>query len=286
MIVGTCPIHGILAALNYARRPREQRQQHAGELAIVTWAYFENSRATASSTELINAPDLDSSFHIHEGLRIAHQLLVDIYHLGMLAGSEFLDTISAQYIGDVIGWGMIRVCNTERQIHLKLTSGLSPRDRLQERDRRQPVCRLRRDPDRRQPAILAVDAQERAGRHRLDPRQPGLSRCPAWRQGAELRCRQRRGRLYQAASATGGRGARRRVPASRRRPQHRRRDGREPSVRWRVEVLPRQGRRLEADLRPEHHRRLHWLGRFACRARGAEQGRGAAAQTPFAAAAP
>jgi 3-deoxy-7-phosphoheptulonate synthase len=43
----------------------------------------------------------------------------------MPAGSEFLDVISPQYIGDLIAWGAIGARTTESQVHRELASGLS-----------------------------------------------------------------------------------------------------------------------------------------------------------------
>jgi 3-deoxy-7-phosphoheptulonate synthase len=59
------------------------------------------------------------------GLRIARQLLIEINRLGLPAGSEFLDVISPQYIGDLISWGAIGARTTESQVHRELASGLS-----------------------------------------------------------------------------------------------------------------------------------------------------------------
>jgi 3-deoxy-7-phosphoheptulonate synthase len=41
------------------------------------------------------------------------------------AGSEFLDTISPQYVADLISWGAIGARTTESQVHRELASGLS-----------------------------------------------------------------------------------------------------------------------------------------------------------------
>src|SRR5687767_2130731 len=87
--------------------------------------YFEKPRTTVGWKGLINDPYLDESYRIHEGLRIARQLLVDINGLGVPAGSEFLDVISPQYIGDLISWGAIGARTTESQVHRELASGLS-----------------------------------------------------------------------------------------------------------------------------------------------------------------
>jgi 3-deoxy-7-phosphoheptulonate synthase len=125
VIIGPCSIHDPAAALEYARRLKAEREKHAGELEIVMRVYFEKPRTTVGWKGLINDPYLDESYRIHEGLRIARQLLVDINRLGVPAGSEFLDVISPQYIGDLIAWGAIGARTTESQVHRELASGLS-----------------------------------------------------------------------------------------------------------------------------------------------------------------
>jgi 3-deoxy-7-phosphoheptulonate synthase len=125
VVIGPCSIHDPAAALEYARRLLPLREQHADTLEIVMRVYFEKPRTTVGWKGLINDPYLDGSFRIDEGLRIARQLLVDINRLGMPAGSEFLDTISPQYIGDLISWGAIGARTTESQVHRELASGLS-----------------------------------------------------------------------------------------------------------------------------------------------------------------
>ena len=125
VIIGPCSIHDPAAALEYARRLKAVREQHRGELEVVMRVYFEKPRTTVGWKGLINDPYLDESYRIHEGLRIARQLLVDINRLGVPAGSEFLDVISPQYIGDLIAWGAIGARTTESQVHRELASGLS-----------------------------------------------------------------------------------------------------------------------------------------------------------------
>jgi 3-deoxy-7-phosphoheptulonate synthase len=125
VIIGPCSIHDPMAALEYARKLKAERAKHAGELEIVMRVYFEKPRTTVGWKGLINDPYLDESYRIHEGLRIARQLLLDINRLGMPAGSEFLDVISPQYIGDLIAWGAIGARTTESQVHRELASGLS-----------------------------------------------------------------------------------------------------------------------------------------------------------------
>ncbi len=125
VVIGPCSIHDPAAALEYARRLMEQRKKYAGTLEIVMRVYFEKPRTTVGWKGLINDPYLDETFRIDEGLRIARQLLIEINRLGLPAGSEFLDVISPQYIGDLISWGAIGERTTESQVHRQLASGLS-----------------------------------------------------------------------------------------------------------------------------------------------------------------
>jgi 3-deoxy-7-phosphoheptulonate synthase len=125
VVIGPCSIHDPAAALEYARRLLVQREKYADTLQIVMRVYFEKPRTTVGWKGLINDPYLDESFRIDEGLRMARQLLIEINRLGLPAGSEFLDVISPQYLGDLISWGAIGARTTESQVHRELASGLS-----------------------------------------------------------------------------------------------------------------------------------------------------------------
>ncbi|TXH89878.1 MAG: 3-deoxy-7-phosphoheptulonate synthase [Rhodoferax sp.] len=125
VVIGPCSIHDPAAALDYARRLKDLREQYADTLEIVMRVYFEKPRTTVGWKGLINDPYLDESCRIDEGLRIARQLLIEINRLGLPAASEFLDVISPQYIADLISWGAIGARTTESQVHRELASGLS-----------------------------------------------------------------------------------------------------------------------------------------------------------------
>ncbi|MCE3273586.1 MAG: 3-deoxy-7-phosphoheptulonate synthase [Ramlibacter sp.] len=125
VVIGPCSIHDPVAALEYARKLKDARAKYQDTLEIVMRVYFEKPRTTVGWKGLINDPYLDESYRIDEGLRIARQLLIDINRLGVPAGSEFLDVISPQYIGDLISWGAIGARTTESQVHRELASGIS-----------------------------------------------------------------------------------------------------------------------------------------------------------------
>ena len=125
VVMGPCSIHDPAAAVDYAKKLLAVRDTFKGTLEIVMRVYFEKPRTTVGWKGLINDPYLDESCRIDEGLRIARQLLIEINRLGMPAGSEFLDVISPQYIGDLISWGAIGARTTESQVHRELASGIS-----------------------------------------------------------------------------------------------------------------------------------------------------------------
>ena len=125
VVVGPCSIHDPEAALEYGRFLLEKATALSGELCIIMRVYFEKPRTTVGWKGLINDPHLDGSFDINNGLRMARGLLAQLADMGLPAGSEFLDTISPQFIADLICWGAIGARTTESQIHRELASGLS-----------------------------------------------------------------------------------------------------------------------------------------------------------------
>ncbi|HEX8669329.1 MAG TPA: 3-deoxy-7-phosphoheptulonate synthase [Allosphingosinicella sp.] len=125
VVVGPCSIHDPAAARDYAGRLAEQRRRLGDRLEIVMRVYFEKPRTTVGWKGLINDPDLDGSFKINKGVRIARELLLDINEMGLPAGTEYLDMITPQYIADLVAWGAIGARTTESQVHRELASGLS-----------------------------------------------------------------------------------------------------------------------------------------------------------------
>lgn len=124
-VIGPCSIHDPVAALDYARRLVELRRELVGSLEIVMRVYFEKPRTTVGWKGLINDPELDGSFDIDNGLRLARSILLDVNNLGLPAGCEFLDMTTPQYFADLVAWGAIGARTTESQVHRELASGLS-----------------------------------------------------------------------------------------------------------------------------------------------------------------
>ena len=133
VVVGPCSVHDPDAALEYARRLQKYAEGAKEDLLIVMRVYFEKPRTTVGWKGLINGahscpslrsspsnepkdPDMDGTFSINKGLRLARSLLLEISELGLPTGCEFLDTISPQYTADLVSWGAIGARTTESQV--------------------------------------------------------------------------------------------------------------------------------------------------------------------------
>jgi len=125
VVVGPCSIHDPAAAVDYASRLAALRDSLSDRLEIVMRVYFEKPRTTVGWKGLINDPDIDGSFNIDKGLRLARTVLAAVNNLGLPAATEFLDMTTPQYIADLVSWGAIGARTTESQIHRELASGLS-----------------------------------------------------------------------------------------------------------------------------------------------------------------
>lgn len=125
VVVGPCSIHDPVAAIQYAKRLRKLSDRVSDRLLLVMRVYFEKPRTVVGWKGLINDPDIDGSYHINKGLRLARELLANIAALGVPAGTEFLDTTIGQFYADLISWGAIGARTVESQVHRELASGLS-----------------------------------------------------------------------------------------------------------------------------------------------------------------
>lgn len=125
VVIGPCSIHDPAAALEYCDRLVKLKEKYQDDLLIVMRSYLEKPRTTVGWKGLINDPDIDNSFKINKGLRVSRQLFVDLTEKGMPLASEMLDTISPQFLADLLSVGAIGARTTESQLHRELASGLS-----------------------------------------------------------------------------------------------------------------------------------------------------------------
>jgi 3-deoxy-7-phosphoheptulonate synthase len=125
VVVGPCSIHDVAAAREYAGRLHALARRVERSLFLVMRVYFEKPRTTIGWKGLINDPDLDDSFHIEKGIRLARGLLLELAELGLPAATEALDPIMPQYLADLVSWYAIGARTTESQTHREMASGLS-----------------------------------------------------------------------------------------------------------------------------------------------------------------
>jgi 3-deoxy-7-phosphoheptulonate synthase len=125
VVIGPCSIHDPPAALEYCDKLIALKRKYEDDLLIVMRSYLEKPRTTVGWKGLINDPDIDNSFRINKGLKVSRQLFVDLTEKGMPLASEMLDTISPQFLADLLSVGAIGARTTESQLHRELASGLS-----------------------------------------------------------------------------------------------------------------------------------------------------------------
>jgi 3-deoxy-7-phosphoheptulonate synthase len=125
VVVGPCSIHDPVAGLDYARRLKRLADEVAGTQLLVMRVYFEKPRTSTGWKGYINDPYMDDSFHIEEGMKRAREFLLAVNELGLPAGTEALDPIAPQYLGDLIAWTAIGARTSESQTHREMSSGLS-----------------------------------------------------------------------------------------------------------------------------------------------------------------
>jgi hypothetical protein len=110
VVIGPCSIHDTRAALEYAARLAPLRRELGDALEIVMRVYFEKPRTTVGWKGLINDPDLDDSFQIDKGLRLARSLHRGHRRVGGRAVADDVgrcaergDGANAQVIGGIHG---------------------------------------------------------------------------------------------------------------------------------------------------------------------------------------
>jgi 3-deoxy-7-phosphoheptulonate synthase len=124
VIIGPCSIHDYDIAVEYASHINTFQALYPN-LFIVMRVYFEKPRSRHGWKGFIYDPDLNDTFDINKGLHLARKLCITLTKLKIPIGCEYLDTITPQYLSDLISWGAIGARTSESQIHRQLASGLS-----------------------------------------------------------------------------------------------------------------------------------------------------------------
>lgn len=125
VVTGPCSIHDLKSAMEYAERFKKLAEKVEDTILLVMRVYFEKPRTTVGWKGFINDPDLDDTFNVTKGLKLARKLLLDLAEMDIPTGTEALDPVTPQYIGDLISWTAIGARTSESQTHRELSSGLS-----------------------------------------------------------------------------------------------------------------------------------------------------------------
>lgn len=125
VVVGPCSVHDEEAVFEYAEKLNDLRRKVKETIFVVMRVYFEKPRTSVGWKGLINDPNLDGSCDINEGLRKARRILLRIGEMGMPVATEMLETITPQYVSDLVSWAAIGARTSESQIHREMASGLS-----------------------------------------------------------------------------------------------------------------------------------------------------------------
>lgn len=125
LVVGPCSVHDYDLACYYGIRLKKIADRVKDKILIIMRVYFEKPRSTIGWKGMINDPDLNNSFNVNKGLRLARKLLLFLNGIGLPCGYEILDTFTPQFIGDLFSWGAIGARTTESQVHRQMVSGVS-----------------------------------------------------------------------------------------------------------------------------------------------------------------
>lgn len=125
VILGPCSIHDEKSAIEYAEKLHDLKKHVEKALFIIMRAYFEKPRTTVGWKGFINDPHLNESYDINYGLKKSREILIKINEMGLSTATEFVDTITPQYLADLISWAAIGARSVESQTHRHLASGLS-----------------------------------------------------------------------------------------------------------------------------------------------------------------
>jgi 3-deoxy-7-phosphoheptulonate synthase len=124
VIVGPCSIHDAAEGLAYARMLAASRHVYP-HLLLVMRAMIEKPRTRLGWPGLVADPGRDGSGHIGWGLQVARRLLRQIVALGVPVGCEWVNPLTATYLGDLVSWSAIGARTVESPLHRHLASGLA-----------------------------------------------------------------------------------------------------------------------------------------------------------------
>ena len=126
VVVGPASAHDPKAVMEYARKLKAASAPLSDELIVVMRVFLDEPSGGAGYwSGAMYDPAIDGSFQINKGFRDARQLLLDINRLGLPAACLYNDTISPQFVADLVSWACISGRTSSSHLHRELASGLS-----------------------------------------------------------------------------------------------------------------------------------------------------------------
>ncbi len=125
LVIGSCSVHNIKETEEYTRQVIDIAEKVKDRLLVIERVNLEKPRTLADWPGIMEDPDMDGSCDIETGRYISRQLLLNINEMGIPCATEYVNTSTPQYIGDLIAWSWVGARTTESQMHKRMASGLS-----------------------------------------------------------------------------------------------------------------------------------------------------------------
>ena len=124
VICGPCSIHSRDSAVSYAERLKVLADEVADSLFLVMRNYFEKPRTQYAWKGFLHQPSVTGEVDLISGIKQAREILVEVAHIGIPAGTEVLSPSLISYFEDLISWACIGARTSESQTHREIASSL------------------------------------------------------------------------------------------------------------------------------------------------------------------
>lgn len=125
VVVGPCSIHDEKAAIEYAGWLAARQREYADQLLMVMRCYVEKPRTRLGWAGFAHDPDLDGKSGYADGIARSRKLMHTLIGSGVPLSTEFVEPVTAMYLGDLMAWTALGARTVESPAHRRMASGLS-----------------------------------------------------------------------------------------------------------------------------------------------------------------
>ena len=126
LITGPCSIHDADQAKEFSCIITRMAEEVKDQFLVVGRFYFEKPRTIDGWKGLIYDPNINNSWDIEKGLKLAREILIHaVNECGLPAATEFLNPFTPQYYSDLVSWTAVGARTSETQLYREMMSGLS-----------------------------------------------------------------------------------------------------------------------------------------------------------------